>query len=353
MTVIEQQSTYSGAGDLLDKMKTFLTANGWVSNEHIAGDELYISKGSIFASMKVAAAAVNPWTTTSVGYTDVAVNPTIYLSGSDSYDILETWDEQPGFPVNNEVKEVGVAMPDLNTGSSNYWFFLGTSPDAFYCVAQVGADAYRFLAFGELDKAGTYTGGQFITASRCRFDVANSTDYLPPFASADRTTEQQNCLVRVNHASFNGWVGNGYSPSTVSPNMCTGQGLVTTLQLITNAFDEDNYVSFQSLPNYAPKKDSTAPSVNYHSLSQRAFNTGNQLSILLPVMGFMSRSDISGGYSPLGKLPHCFYANMTNLNTDTIYVYGAANYRIMATFSVQNAGDTGVLVSHGLAFPVT
>ena len=352
MTVIEQQSTYTSASNLLDKMNTFLTANGWTADLHAGGDVLHIHKGAVFAHMKVAAAGVNPWTTQSIAYTAVAPTDQIALSSSDSY-LAGDFDTQPGYPTNLDGgKEIGVVMDGLADGSKNYWFFLGTSPDAFYCIAQVAADRFRFLAFGELDKVGTYTGGQFISASRSRFTVNQSGSYMPPLGCSRRSDTAHNTLVRVNHASFNGWAGSAHDPTGDNEGMSTGARLATTLTADNDAWRETGINNLR-VPNYGSNKD-LATTPDWQGPAERAFNSGNSLSILLPVMAFMSRPDLSfhASHSVIGKFPHCYYVNMANLNTDTVYVYGAANYRAMATYSAANNSNTLFRAYAGLAFPV-
>lgn len=159
--------------DLLTTIKTFLTDNGWTldgfadsltgarGETQAAGKELHVHNGSAYFSLKTCD-NIRPF------YGTTAMSG-LGVTGSTGYDALKTgqdWAKQPGYPVdldsvcNNEPVGAVIRVAD---GSFTYHMILVS--DTFICCFEYATGEYKWLAFGTLEKLGTYTGGYFFAAS--------------------------------------------------------------------------------------------------------------------------------------------------------------------------------------------
>lgn len=373
--VIEEKSTFSDPDDLLDKIRLFLLANGWTIDLWEADmgidyygpdldglgvdtpDEFYhrlhVSKGDLYYSMH-SVLTVNPHTDQGGSLYNRAMKNGICLVGCDDHDPAEPWDEQPGTCLNLQLKPNSCFIPELPVGNSTYWFFLGTAPDAFYCIAEVAPDEFRHLCFGELEKPYVWDGGSFFCASMNRFRTPSTGEkyYLPPMGIDTGITEASQGTaggLRVNYDSFDKWLGNPENASSEGTNCRTGLGYVSSLIGTYSWYDfgqDHEWYNIHRVPNYGEISE-------LDSIADNSFNSANQLSCLLPINLYGRRLPLdSHTHTLLGRLPHCHFVNIRNVDIDTVYSYGSAVYRVMATHSKYNARDEAVVRFVGLAFEV-
>jgi hypothetical protein len=379
MSVLEEKSTFSDPDDLLNKIRGFLAANGWTIDlwEEDMGidylgpgldgpgvdlpDEFYhrlhISKGDLFFSLHSTLMA-NPHVNTGTGYSH-ELNSSILLMGNDAFDGAEAWDEQPGHIQNMTNHEISVRMPELPVGNSTYWFFLGTAPDAFYCIAEVAPDEYRFLAFGELEKRSVWDGGAFFCASINRFQSpGDGKVYYPPMG-VKASNYEYSCAggIRVNYDGHDDWLGSPGDPAeggnyTFKTGLGWSSSLIQTDAAWRTVYNNETSLVHR-LPHYG-EVDDNAVYLEYEGIMRRSYNTTNLLGSLLPIHIYGRRMPLDAyEYTLLGRLPHCHYVNMQNINIDTVYTYGSQTYRTMATHSKVNLKEQAKMPYCGLAFPVT
>lgn len=151
-----ETGTSTDPADLLSKLATFATANGWTVATPTSGS--VFSKGDIFVGM-------------------IASTNDMSFRGALSYDSGVSWDNQP----NN----AGVStICDLGAGPyTAYHFFAGSEEDQEYLHAavEIAAGHFRHFAMGQLIKVGVYTGGTYVSAVRWDNSTSNQNN---PEASA-------------------------------------------------------------------------------------------------------------------------------------------------------------------------
>jgi len=177
--------------DALDKLRTFLVANGWAQNGWADDDtgydtgwtglgspdgkRLHVSRASsvangsvdMYFNFKSCIYTIpfednEPNTTGNLGDQYSAVDG-IAINGSTGYDGGETWDYQPGGIVNEAAKSSGCCITGMIESYINYWFY--QNGDCTHAIFEISIGKFMHMAFGCLDKAGTIAGGQFCMAS--------------------------------------------------------------------------------------------------------------------------------------------------------------------------------------------
>jgi hypothetical protein len=231
----------------------------------------------------------------------------------------------------------------------------GTAPEAFYCFVETTPGVFGYLSFGELEKPYSWTGGAYTAASYPRtHNVQAGSGRLGPL---EQVYEGTGCggLVRADYDDFNGWLGRYYQPTATGTNFSTGNGFLSSLHSdvtahkINEAPDESSQLL--RVPGYGRGDFNAGTTQAYAGLFERAYNTANNVAILLPVFVYGRRLDLGPVYSILGQLPHAMAVNMRHLTNDTVYTYGLNDYRVLATHSA--SATSGAFTPRlGLAFLV-
>ena len=151
-----QSTTAAGTGDVLDKIRLFAIAQGWTVNrwrdspDTSYGKELCISHAD-------------------AGYFNLAHSKTVFsITSTHDNDILIN--ASPGFDstknTNGQTDKSGDSRCSLYaydaTKTRNVYLF-GTT-QYIYVVQELTTNLYSHLCFGAIDKAWSYTGGQFVSA---------------------------------------------------------------------------------------------------------------------------------------------------------------------------------------------
>lgn len=149
-----ENSTALNISDLMTKLNTFATANGWTSNE-LGSDRLCLSKNSVFVNFRWATAsptAVGVYQAT--GYTTSATSPGGHTNDSGNGFF------SAGTASNAQI--LGSRYALVTNGPMTYWFFENdTSPAYIHVVVTTASLRYSHFGFGELVKQGTWTGGEY------------------------------------------------------------------------------------------------------------------------------------------------------------------------------------------------
>lgn len=144
-----QTGSFSNIADLMAKLSTFATTNGW-TQDYTASDRLFLTNGTVSVAFR--------WATSSPTYVAMYQHTAFLNSSTD-----------PGNHTNDsgtgQISSVDSTLDDGrgfncdDTNGGTYWFF----EDATYihCVIEYEADWFEHFGFGILEKTGTWTGGEY------------------------------------------------------------------------------------------------------------------------------------------------------------------------------------------------
>ena len=129
-----QTGTASSFSDLVTTIQTFATGNGWT----LSGTVLYKSANA---------------------YTELSSDTTnLYILGGTG----ESGGSLTG--ASSEYARIGTAAEAINW-PANYYLFAHTSPDEIICIFNHDSVWFQWLAFGVVDKLGTWNGGNWFGAT--------------------------------------------------------------------------------------------------------------------------------------------------------------------------------------------
>lgn len=151
---------------LLDALRVFAVANGWMQLRWApdgTGQTLSLSKGGLYVHLR---SAVNERLSNRYKYVTG-----IWLIGSTGFDANKPWWDQPGSIVNSfnaqysdSRRADACGLFEVSTANT-YHMFSAAAPDMIMCVAEVLPGVYHHIAFGELTKFGSYSGGAFVSGA--------------------------------------------------------------------------------------------------------------------------------------------------------------------------------------------
>ena len=237
-----QTGTSTGPADLLDKLRSFLIANGWAVNLWADDNTTYASWAGIDGTDKRLHVQKTA-TDSTVMYFNLrsiirgfpfgdSYNNTpqyagkykhevtgLCLNGSTGYDGGMAWDLQPGSTrrTDNGLSN-GVCITELSVTAIPAYHFFQDGDTVIVCI-EYQSGKYQWLIFGCLEKIGTYTGGQFFSGSLGSFDPSyqllaagqHQTVFLA--ANALAYIYYGNGAVYLNVDSVAAWRTSGYNGS--------------------------------------------------------------------------------------------------------------------------------------------
>lgn len=193
------------AHDMLDKIRTFLVANGWTQNAYVSetyGYRLHVSRGALYINM-FSCIGADPitnrtWTYATYQMSGIAVSPSTGYSASPTGD--KAWKNMPGAPAHSTALLsyadgiFACAVADITGAVSSY--HLVADGDQFIAAMEISSGVYRWIAFGRLNAYGSIgsspnglylcassaTGGNGIGAEELRRIFAhpnNANSYYP------------------------------------------------------------------------------------------------------------------------------------------------------------------------------
>lgn len=237
-----QTGTATDGTDLLDKLRLFLSANGWTINRWSAnpnggGNQLCVQSPSVgdpsyfnFADAEEENSSgfyVNSIQLTEASY----LNTGICLNGSDGYDAGALWDEQPGGPRGssggrspNFPRHTYCPFDAFGIGPfPSYHFYLSTDAETCFVVTEVATGVYYHFGFGKLDTFNSLTSpqGRFFFGSsgdpvffnttnwwltRPVDDSSRALEIMPGRVSEYSSTGSKGgCFVRIAEGGFDAW----------------------------------------------------------------------------------------------------------------------------------------------------
>ena len=160
-----QTGSTSSSTDVLQKLVTFLVAQGWTvdrSDVEGAGWRAHLHKGTNYVHLR-ANEFEQPWLIGSVPTFGVQ----LYLGSG--FNGAAAWNNQTaGAPIAyGQSNPIGVGM-QLSAGPfSNYYFFADPSGNNIVVIVEKTPGLYVYLGWGDsLVKAGAWTGGPYFFAFR-------------------------------------------------------------------------------------------------------------------------------------------------------------------------------------------
>ena len=179
MTVGYYTGTSTGPNDLLSKLRTALTTEGWTEDGYAAigaGYRLHVHKNlssGLDMYFNFRSAIAETGTTLIAGDNSAGANGTVtglIINGSTGYDAGELWHQQPGYTTNSSRSNAssGNCMTPMSTSAipSYHFFFVG---DSVHIVVEVTAGEFQMMSFGGIVKQGVFTGGQYFSASHSTY----------------------------------------------------------------------------------------------------------------------------------------------------------------------------------------
>lgn len=315
-----QNGTATSPTDLLQKLATFLVANGWTQDQSAvdgAGWRLHAHKGAVYVNLR---AAVNEGLVSLFDdyYTYPWSGIAIYLG--DGYSSGATWKNQSGGPKNatNTTRTQGSGTRLPQGAISGYHFFADTTGDNIVVVIEKSAGVFTHFGWGtSLQKMGAWTGGPYFFAANGIYCMSQDPTGAQPGAALSAECPGTNgdpvstiypvTYVRIDVDSFTGkWVG-------IGTNTAVGQGYT-------------GKIGYSCVPANEMAINSGAPS--YIGFMKRLTGQMTGQSLLLPVRFLVTRD--TGGKSFIGSLPTVFLCNACakGFTPATLYQWGTDSYRV-------------------------
>jgi len=157
-----QTGSSTSIANLLAQLSTFLQANGWTEDFAVAGDPgtIAFSKNQNFVSFQYTDSGIASGGQGAMAMYQARANDTV--DTGDPW--LSTGDSGAGI-ANNIVTQFanGLCVNNFAGPHTAFWFFENNaSPSYVHVVVEVDAGRYRHFGFGEIDKVGDWTGGEYI-----------------------------------------------------------------------------------------------------------------------------------------------------------------------------------------------
>jgi len=335
-----ETGTSTGANDLIDKLRVFLLADSWTVNlwaDDGTGKRLHVQKtaGDSTVMYFNFRSAVNEKGSTitgdnvnSEGYGNVTG---ILVNGSTGYDVGESWDKQPGYGQNAASQSYACAISPVSlTAIPSYYFF--SVNDTVSIVVEITSGKFQFMSFGLLEKQGTFTGGQFFTASMSSGEPAKD------------------------------WTGydykNQYVPRYLSLSGYAGYDLVQGAVYV----NADSVASWRRCSETAEypiafscvSGQRATPNTSFGTYSKRAFcsmfyakspSAYNAMAAMAPAYVFLKRTDLN--YSLIGWPSGVRCLNVTQYDPGQELTYGDETWLV---FHNNGINDTPVNLYAGFAF---
>lgn len=310
-----QPDTATSPINLLQQLCTWLQSIGWtqdMSQADGSGWRAHLHKGSNYANLR---ASVNE----TVWATEHGATNGLHLYLGTGFSAGSGWRAQPGAPVAfGGSPVVGVAC---NLGSLvAYHFLADATGDNVVVIVEAYAGVYHHLAWGQMVKAGAWTGGAYFNGTVSGYWSDLNPTATDPCPFAEDAQQTGNIFVRADVDSVTGiWITNcattksGYQGMTIS-----GQTKRIKVPLYSGS----------NLDNRLP---------HYQTIEALQYTTLNGLATLLPVHLYVERDVSPGGVSLLGQVPGIYKSIATSkgYGIGTDYALGPDTYLLFPNFAIK------------------
>jgi len=353
-----QASTFTGMHDLLDKIRIFLLSNGWAVNlwnddtsgflsptgvDYTNGKRLHIQKtandGTVmyfnFRSVTRGYIFENVDTNLNI------INGRYYgelrgiaINGSTGFNAGSSWSYQPGAPVGASNKSCGGCITELPiSGTNNYFIF--QNGDVVTVIVEIDTEIYMMLSFGCLQKSGTWTGGQFYSASCCSYQPS----YLYwSISGTIRHEFKTQCFaynlynygssaVYLNLDGIASWRFSGYAGS------------------LTSGYAQK--INFGGQAPYSPLTGKCGNHLSNFAYT-RCPNDFNGLSVMIPLYVFCEKAN--SRWTFLGTLQDIRAISMSNYTSAQEFTIEADTWKVFPAHRKEESGITNLNGNVGFAF---
>lgn len=338
MAAAYQTGTATGPTDLLQKLVTFLVAQGWTSDasaSYGAGWRAHLHKGSQYVNLRAivneAANASTVWGSGSGASSTAGYGLALYLG--DGYSGAAAWNAQSGGPKDSGgTNPVGAGM-FLDAGAIPAYFFFDDGADHVTVVVDRGAGLYVHLGWGvSLTKRG-YTSDHwyFFASSPHAYNVANQGS--GPYPGTDATAaapmshgyinvaaRYATAFIRTDAAVFtNRWLGIVDGQNTTATYGYTGRQARCAMS--TGGSGVLNDSEYPKLP----------------ALMTRAYQSAFSGALLVPLQCYAHSA--TAHWIPIGYPPDVFACAAVGHGHQAAQVYpvGGLDYMVFPNFAVRKA----------------
>lgn len=330
MAAAYQTGTATDPTDLLSKLATFLTGQGWTVDSNVAdgaGKRVHAHKGSDYVNLRSAInEAVWPGLGGSAGYGIAVYMGTGYSGGSG-------WALQAGGPVKSGGSDtVGAAM-ELGSGAITAYHLFDDGSDNIVLVVERSGGIFTHLGFGRtFGKDGTWTGGAYFFAAKAGVNLpltgimgdSGSSAGAPfcisqPYNVGSSAQRGFAAFVRIDVNSFTGkWVGFSSTDSSAPNDGYTGK-----LGHSGADYNSSTTIVPADLPGMA-------------RLVRHLFGAQDARAILIPVRAYVQLD--AGGWSHIGLVPNVEYCSGVDASAfaaASIYTINGKTFMLFPRFAVR------------------
>ena len=157
-----QATTAAGTGDVLDKIRLFAIAQGWTENRWRDSTETHLGKELCISHADA-------------GYFNLMHNKSLYALSQPNSDNDIVLNASSGFDATKKTYEQAdksadsvCALYDYDDANTRNVYLFGNT-QYIYVAQELATNFYTHLCFGKIDKAWSYTGGQFVSATWWNF----------------------------------------------------------------------------------------------------------------------------------------------------------------------------------------
>lgn len=324
--MILETGQFTGPNGLIDKVRIFLAAQGWVTNRNTddtqryagtapspLGKRLHMQLGtnSFWNFRSAYWEAISGWNS-SAGSTlgrNSNLGHGLAANVSTGFNTANNWDVQPGYTQLVVTGSAGGFIPCDNV-ALNYRFFYATLPQLFFGIAvECQPEVWGHMWLGQVRKFGTWPGGDFCAASQAT--------YFPnPAALAGVSWT----VPRPAQPPFKG-------------NFANANG-ACALRVTGSALGYDAYGAGYRLMGYpVDARLTTHPTAlqNYSHDWQPLMHMPNSFSGVLPLVPVRFAVNASGtltnGHEYLGELDHVYFTRMEGFATAETRTYQNRTFR--------------------------
>ena len=315
--------TATSPTDLLQQLVAWLNTLGWtteMSQADTNGWRAHLSKSGVYVNLRANAGTRTGLWGYSLGYDDPANGIGIYTGTGHSAGAA--WHAQPGGPIaSGQSYTVGGWMRVPAAGPVAYHFFEDGAGNILV-VSEVTAGIFSSMGWGNLEKAGVWTGGAYFFGDKS----TNASGSIPAYDS-------QNAWCPGSHSAYNGGVA-----AFVRADVDTFTGK----WLSVGSDESDGYDGYTGRRADSDQEGRDIPTDKIprcaSAFMARQVSSLNAQANLVPIRWYAKRYD--GGYSLLGRLPAIYASNATakGYAIGEEILIGGDTYKVFPNFVVKKVG---------------
>lgn len=307
--------TATSPTDLLQQLVAWLNTLGWttkMSQADTNGWRAHLSKAGTYVNLRANAGTKTGLWGFVLGWNDPANGIGLYVGSG--FSSGSAWHAQPGGPIAyGGSYSVGSWMRVPAAGPLAYHFFEDGAGNILV-VSEVTAGVFSHLGWGELEKAGAWTGGAYFYGDKAAYNSGTTpydgtTAYCPGAHGSWNGTAA--AFVR---ADVDTWTGKWLSVGNVS----YGYEGYTGRQ--ADADQQGRDIPSDKIPRCAT------------DFMARQTSSLNAQANLVPIRWYAKRDD--GGYSLLGRIPAIYASNAAakGYAVGSTFAIGADSYMVFPNF---------------------